>query len=126
MKITHIRHSTLHETNPEKGNRGNICPPHAGLSLSVADSLGASEGKSKDLDALTQLCLCRLRLGTDVLLLSQGGWKSGFSVQVQLSREQLLPCALQRLTWLCPAGTLSLFPLPHAANEHSLAVRCLR
>lgn len=114
------------KVNPEEGNRASISPPQEWISLATVGSLGAPEGKSKDLDALTQLCLCRLRLGTEVLLLSQAGWKSGFSVQAQLSREQLLPCALQRLTWLCPAGVLSLFPVPCAANEHSLAVRCLR
>lgn len=41
----------------------------------------------------------------------QGRWKSGFSMRARLRREQALPCALRRLTWLGPAGPRSLFPV---------------
>lgn len=50
-----------------------ISPPHKWISVTIAGSPGVPEGRSKDLDALTQLCLCEPQLGTEVLLLSQGG-----------------------------------------------------
>lgn len=120
MKVTQIRLSTLREeqqmimlgfkANPKEGNTASISPPPKWINLTTVGSLGASEGKSKDLDALTQLCLCRLRLGTEVLLLSQGrGGKRFLHSSAAEQRAAAAMCLAEAHTAL-PSRSTEPFP----------------